>query len=236
MKFTSPVAIILASSIFQNSLGFLSQTQLQQYPTTIPSKSESTKTTLLVADFLQNALEEPIPTEHNSLESLRKITFSKALPFLKRPPLLDGELPGDVGFDPLELAKSKQDLYKYREAEVKHGRLAMLASVAWPFSDMLYYQQHHHAPSPFDGVQSIGSNDWFIIVVISAFVESFGMFKSMNRVQDPSYFPGNLGFDPFDLYPYDDEIQGKVMQLAEIKHGRVAMVAVLIHAMDQFYQ
>merc|ERR1719486_903803 len=60
-------------------------------------------------------------------------------------------LPGDVGFDPLGLAnfdlsidsaidKQRSAAYvlrDYRDAELKHGRLAMLAAVAWPLQERL---------------------------------------------------------------------------------------------------
>lgn len=55
--------------------------------------------------------------------------MSVAIPFLARPPILDGELAGDVGFDPLGFAKNRESLWELREAEVKHARLAMLVSV-----------------------------------------------------------------------------------------------------------
>jgi hypothetical protein len=58
--------------------------------------------------------------------------MSKALPFMARPVALDGSLVGDVGFDPLGFAKSKDDLLNYREAEIKHARLAMLVSLRSP--------------------------------------------------------------------------------------------------------
>eukprot|EP00985_Skeletonema_marinoi_P002987 scaffold1236_cov138-Skeletonema_marinoi.AAC.4 len=55
--------------------------------------------------------------------------MSKALPFLPRPKLLDGSLPGDVGFDPFNLGGGdKASLINMREAEIKHGRLAELSS------------------------------------------------------------------------------------------------------------
>ena len=54
--------------------------------------------------------------------------MSQALPWMERPSALDGTLAGDVGFDPFGFAKTKEDLLNYREAEVKHGRLAMLVS------------------------------------------------------------------------------------------------------------
>jgi hypothetical protein len=54
--------------------------------------------------------------------------MSESLPFMMRPPALDGSLVGDVGFDPFGFAKTKDDLLNYREAEIKHARLAMLVS------------------------------------------------------------------------------------------------------------
>ena len=44
--------------------------------------------------------------------------MSQALPWMERPAALDGTMAGDVGFDPLGFAKSKEDLMNYREAEV----------------------------------------------------------------------------------------------------------------------
>ena len=47
---------------------------------------------------------------------------SQALPFAPRPKLLDGTLPGDVGFDPFGFAgDDKASLMNQREAEIKHG-------------------------------------------------------------------------------------------------------------------
>ena len=46
---------------------------------------------------------------------------SVALPFLKRPPLLDGSHAGDFGFDPLGFTEN-YDLYTMQEAELRHAR------------------------------------------------------------------------------------------------------------------
>ncbi|KAJ1485930.1 chlorophyll a/b-binding protein domain-containing protein [Baffinella frigidus] len=51
--------------------------------------------------------------------------------------VLDGTMPGDRGFDPLKFANSIPKLRIYREAELKHGRLAMLAAVGWPMAEQL---------------------------------------------------------------------------------------------------
>ena len=62
---------------------------------------------------------------------------SAAIPFLKKPPALDGTLPGDVGFDPLgfstTITELGGDLSYVREAELMHGRQAMLATVGFVF-------------------------------------------------------------------------------------------------------
>ena len=51
---------------------------------------------------------------------------SKAMPFLSQPEGLDGSMAGNVGFDPLGFS-SYIDVKWLREAELKHGRICMLA-------------------------------------------------------------------------------------------------------------
>ena len=62
---------------------------------------------------------------------------SAAIPFLKRPPALDGSMVGDVGFDPLGITTTIKelggDLNYVREAELMHGRQSMLACVGFVF-------------------------------------------------------------------------------------------------------
>merc|ERR1719261_1603269 len=62
--------------------------------------------------------------------------MSASMPFMARPVALDSSLAGDVGFDPLGFAKNSEDLMNYREAEIKHARLAMLAAAGWPISEL----------------------------------------------------------------------------------------------------
>ena len=44
--------------------------------------------------------------------------------------------------------------------------------------------------------------------------------------------PGNLNFDPLGLYPADEDGQ-RNMQLAEIKNGRLAMLAITGFAIQE---
>jgi hypothetical protein len=56
---------------------------------------------------------------------------------------------------------------------------------------------------------------------------SLGALSNMNEFDRE---PGNFGFDPLGMYPTDPEARKK-MQLAELKNGRLAMVALggMIH-------
>lgn len=76
-------------------------------------------------------------------------TMSQAMPFMARPAALDGSMAGDVGFDPLGFAKNSEDLMNYREAEIKHARLAMLVSIRFARSSIhLIKKQCTHLVSP----------------------------------------------------------------------------------------
>jgi hypothetical protein len=75
---------------------------------------------------IENALEREVVTSDavNSPPGM-----STAIPFLKRPEFLDGSMPGDVGFDPFGFVDSEASLVSFREAEIKHARLAMLVRI-----------------------------------------------------------------------------------------------------------
>merc|ERR1712232_588188 len=164
--------------------------------------------------------------------------MSKALPFVERPKLLDGSLPGDVGFDPFGLAgEDKNALNFKREAEIKHGRLAMLAVVGWPLAE-LWDKKIAAALGLQDALTSTGASpsllngglekidlEYWLIVLATA-----GLFELQSKwAQEDGkdkYVLGDCGFDPLNFFP-----EGKVDQFAiqtkEIEHGRIAMMAIL---------
>lgn len=170
--------------------------------------------------------------------------MSKALPFAPRPKLLDGSLPGDVGFDPFGFAGTdKASLMYMREAEIKHARLAMLAVVGWPLAE-LWDKQIAAALGMTDSLTSTGASPsllnggldkiepeyWVIVVAIAAFFE----LESKNAQEDKGkdYTAGDCGFDPLNFFPEDKASQFE-MQTKEIKHGRIAMMAILGFAVQE---
>ena len=54
-------------------------------------------------------------------------------------PVLNGSLPGDYGYDPLNLAKDAETLAKYRSNELLHARWAMLAAAGAIIPEGLAY-------------------------------------------------------------------------------------------------
>lgn len=177
--------------------------------------------------------------------------YSQCIPFLRRPQHLTGEFAGDVGFDPLNLASSRENLLYYREAELKHARLAMLAAAGWPISELFDRQLTQlvdedlglnlmpaldgsdRVPSLLNGgMDGISPWYWGACLGLAAAVDLKGIQKARYS-DDEDAIPGDYGFDPLGFFPKDKEGRER-MQLAEMKHGRLSMLAVTGFAFQEF--
>jgi hypothetical protein len=188
---------------------------------------------------------EEIVEEEESLPSQYRKRISEAIPFLECPRVLqESKLAGNVGFDPLQLSQNQEQLLEYREAEIKHSRLAMLAAVGWPVSELTdrTIASYFNAPSTLDegdrvpsllngGLERIDPRFWGCCLGMCAAIDLYGVSKS--RRLSEGYFPGNLGFDPLGFFPADKQGQER-MKLAEIKHGRTAMTAVVGYVVEEY--
>ena len=159
--------------------------------------------------------------------------------------LADGKasiLVGNKGFDPLNCATDMSTLKKYREAEIKHGRLAMLASVGWPLSELYHpflsrlsnniniLSDNNKAPSLLNGgLEKINPIFFMAIIIFTATVESV----ALNR-KNEDYIPGDLGFDPLKLYVNKDPYIKRDLELKELNNGRLAMLAITYYAFSEF--
>lgn len=165
-------------------------------------------------------------------------------------------MPGDYGFDPLGLGKDPAALKWYREAEIIHGRWAMAAVVgilvgqAWSGIPWFEAGAAPGGVSPFSFGTLLGTQlllmgwveskrwvDFFDngtqavewATPWSRTTENFGNATGLQG------YPGGKFFDPLG---FAGEVKnGKYitnysklerLQLAEIKHARLAMVAMLI--------
>merc|ERR1719440_2181968 len=151
------------------------------------------------------------------------------LPKIKTMMVGDGTLAGDMNFDPLMIADTPEKLAWYREAEVKHARLAMLAAFGWPVSEVTNFggllRGDGRAPSLLNGgLGDVNSLYWAAVVGMAVYWEAQGLDKKFGKQED--YLPGMLGFDPLGA-------DSPSMRNAEITNGRVAMVAITLFALEE---
>jgi hypothetical protein len=185
-----------------------------------------------------------VPRSGSSMSSLRMSEErSIALPFDKRPPNLDGTLPGDVGFDPAGFSNNPpkpwliggegNSLKWYREAEIVHGRIAQLAVLGLLVPNFFHFagnpavgvpENAFAETNPFKALTTVPAEGlWQITLVI------FGIeLNRIKRIIRGDKNPGDLGlgqtgFNPFNFKYTEEEYFEK--QVQEIKHGRLAMIA-----------
>lgn len=169
------------------------------------------------------------------------------MPFLPRPTALDGSHAGDYGFDPLGLSE-KLDFYAMQESEVRHSRLAMLAAIGWPMSELLapswMLQDNGCAPSVLNGVNPLS------FLAIAGFLGAAGYFEYKTSLRRTLSTPmgkmhekdmsaiwkygvaGDYNWDPMNLYSScgDDYKGRKGLRDVELSHGRVAMLGITYFA------
>jgi len=157
---------------------------------------------------------------------------------------------GDFGFDPLGLG-TDENFASMREAEIKHGRLAMLAAFAWPLQEILHpvivdnlYALYHvtvpdvlmesngASPSLLNGGLEQGEVIPALALIGASIIEETDIARRANLGLARDEYPagrteGDLGFDPLKIYsPLSAQGQRR-MQEKELCNGRVAMLAVL---------
>ncbi|CEL98288.1 unnamed protein product [Vitrella brassicaformis CCMP3155] len=180
-----------------------------------------------------------------SMAEMGESDRSLALPMDKRPPNLDGSLPGDFGFDPVGFSNNlprtwliggdERSLKWYREAELVHSRVAMLAALGWIFPEIW-----HLPGNAAVGVDAFAeTNPWKALTTvpkeglwqIAGTVSAIEFFR-LRRVVRGEKEAGDLGlgqgegrWNPFGFAFDEDEYYR--MQVREIKNGRLAMIAII---------
>ena len=153
-------------------------------------------------------------------------------------------LPGALApvgfFDPLGLAEKATDatLMRYREAELAHGRVAMLAVIGFFVGEQVegssfLFDASISGPA-ITHITQVPDGFWAVII---AFIGAAEASRAEAGWVDPSdcpvdqpgllrddYMPGDLKFDPLGLKPEDAE-EFEIMQTKELQHGRLAMLA-----------
>jgi len=194
------------------------------------------KSSAAIVAFLSASASAFAPSHNaqsSSLVSLNAAERSASLPFMNRPPLLDGSMAGDVGFDPLGLSEIDGvgiDLYWLREAEIKHARVAMLAVVGVlqvelfgpaPGCEMADAKNQMDAFWQFWNAhpQYIAASLIFIMMT-----EAFSGIATTSGRQSGQRDPGDFGLDPLG-FGKGDPAKFQRLKAQEIANGRLAMWA-----------
>jgi len=175
---------------------------------------------------------------------------SNSVPFMEKPAALTGALAGDVGFDPLGFTNYWSDkdwsqqivpdiwpdtaartpittIEWMREAELKHARFSMMATLGWIAVDSgLRFPGDMFARIPnslaaHQAAVDNGSMGFLLSVVgiceLATGAAIFDQAKGSGRQS------GDFSFDPLKLGQNEKTL--KRYQQAEIKNGRLAMLA-----------
>jgi len=178
---------------------------------------------------------------------------SKAVPFLPRPINLDGSMVGDVGFDPMYLSSIPKDfsgfiqppqweekgiptLYWMREAELKHGRVCMLAWFGWVAADggfgfplrfpgdIYSVESIPNSYAAHDILVSQGSMGFMLVMAgLIEFCTGAVLVEVAKGESDRE--AGDYGLDPLNFLKDKSEEEVNRMKLREIKNARLAMLA-----------
>lgn len=206
--------------------------------------SSSQSTTALNAEMPDRMWDKMVdPTER-----------SAALPFLPRPVALDGSMVGDVGFDPFYLSSIPKNfagfiqppsweetegietLYWMREAELKHGRVAMLAWFGWVAADggfgttlrfpgdIYSVENIPNSYNAHDILVEQGSMAFLLFCV--AFIE-FCTGAALVQVSkgELDREAGDFGLDPLSFLKGKSEEEVRRMKTRELLNGRLGMLA-----------
>ena len=128
-------------------------------------------------------------------------------------------------FDPLGLSNGKSDevMNNYREAELKHGRVAMAACLGWYFNAGGIHPAFNSefSNNPLEAAAQLPAVGWIQFIAGCGAVE----WLAQKIKERPGYQPGDLLGAAYWVDNSDDGWVG--YQNRELNNGRLAMCAIM---------
>jgi len=138
-------------------------------------------------------------------------------------------------FDPIGFSKdaSEGKIRFYREVELKHGRVAMLASLGFLVAEQFHplWGGSLDVPSYIAFQETPLQAFWPAVVVLISVAEVFSVFSFESPFGGETWAirsdhaPGDFAFDPLGLKPAG-AAELKEMQTKELNNGRLAMIGI----------
>jgi len=128
-------------------------------------------------------------------------------------------------------------LRDYREAEIRHGRLAMLAAIIWPLQeifDRLFIPQRFGETTMIYGGTTLPFLSLFmtLLMLLLGYLDIYA-----NAIKDEdagdAFLPGECFWDPLSMLVGASDDAKRIMQLRELNNGRWAMVAVFFYVVQE---
>lgn len=128
-------------------------------------------------------------------------------------------------------------LRDYREAEIRHGRLAMLAAVIWPLQEMLdrfILPEDQFGPLIYGPV----TLPYFplamtAIMLLLGYLDIYSKaIKDMDQIGE-AFIPGDCFWDPLQILLGAPDRMKRNMQERELFNGRAAMLAVSAYILEE---
>mmetsp|Transcript_78042 Transcript_78042/g.180989 ORF Transcript_78042/g.180989 Transcript_78042/m.180989 type:complete len:440 (+) Transcript_78042:57-1376(+) len=152
--------------------------------------------------------------------------MSPAVPFLKYPEVLDGWAGGEKGFDPLGCTDACP-VYFFREAELKHARICMLATVGWIATDLGV----RFPGEMFQNVSTVEAHNKMVEAgIMGPFLATIAVYEIYSGWLCLEGYEGKINRDAGDFFlgknflP-QDPAKEMDMRLKELENGRLAMLA-----------
>lgn len=146
--------------------------------------------------------------------------------------LIGAPAKGEGGFfDPLNLSggKSDEQLRWYRAAELKHGRVAMLATlgvIVQGYDNGIIPGFTSKDTNMFKTLDTLYTQNPFALIQIGLAISAVEVLSaSIDYKNGNTGRPGDFGWDPSNIRP-KDEAKLDELQTKELKNGRLAMLGI----------
>ena len=128
-------------------------------------------------------------------------------------------------------------LRDYREAEIRHGRIAMLAAMIWPIQEMVdrYILSDEQFGPLLYGPVTLPYFPLFMtaMLLLLGYLDIYSQaIKDMDQIGE-AFLPGDCFWDPLQILEGAPNRMKRNMQERELFNGRAAMIAVAAYVLEE---